>query len=165
MLSQEINHFPFMAVEVFGCWDLSTCPSMTVWQYRGKKDISAQTTWVCLACQNINHIFKSLSNDCCISSVLPASGFGVQEQSQESQETMIGNWSATLNELGFKEVFIHPQRIHPAESDWFYQGSNGQRCDCNGWEKERVTVMAGKGTAQTKITLLGNKNAGMIFRP
>jgi len=49
-----------------------------------------------------------------MSSVLPASGFGAEEQSQEAQKT---NWSATLNELGFKEVFIHPRRIHPAESD------------------------------------------------
>lgn len=58
----------------------------------------------------------------------------MQEQSQESQETMIGNWSATLNELGFKEVFIHPQRIHPAESDCFIREVTDRG----------VIVMAGK---------------------
>jgi len=59
-----------------------------------------------------------------MSSVLPASGFGTEEQSQEAQKTMKGNWSATLNELSFKEAFIHPQRIGPAESDWLVLSVN-----------------------------------------
>lgn len=94
---------------------------------QGQKHISARKTRSCPACQNVSHISKSLSNvycDCCMSSVLPASGFGTGEQSQEAQKTMKGNWSATLNELSFKEAFIHPQRIGPAESDWLVLSVN-----------------------------------------
>lgn len=69
-------------------------------------------------CQPHFQKLSNLSCNSCMPSVLPASGFGVEEQSQESQKTMKRNWSATLNELGFKEVFIYPWRILPAKSDW-----------------------------------------------
>lgn len=83
-----------------------------------------------------------------MSSVLPASGFRTEERSQESQKTMKGNCSATLNELSFKEVFIHPQQIHTAESDWLVfiskiieRARNKERVTvCNGWEKEQFKL-------------------------
>lgn len=139
MLSWEINRFPFMAVDIFGCWDLGTCPCMTVWQYRGKKHTSAQTTWGCLACQNGNHISKSLSNpscDCCMSSVL-WSGGAEPGVSEDNERKLVGNLEWTWFQRS-----IHTSMEDPSSRirlTGFIRAISKRASN-----KERVTVTAGK---------------------
>lgn len=138
ILFEEINQeIIFMTVDIFGCWDLNDLPYSAWLIVQGQK-----TTWVlsCLPeCQP--HFPKPLKScDCCMSSVLPASGLeqsaGAEPGVSEDNERKL---VCNLEWTWFRRS-IHISMEIPSRLTGLSREIKEWVGGCNGCEKEQLEL-------------------------